>query len=57
MDTDLLYFALAEKEQEDCIKLEMRAEWQRLRSNDCVDSFTADAVAIFFPRLCCVKHK
>ena len=57
MDTDLLYFALAEKEQEDCIKPEIRAEWQRLQSNDCVDSFTADAVAIFFPRLCCVKHK
>ena len=35
----------------------MRAEWQRLRSNDCVDKFTADAVAIFFPRTCCVKHK
>ena len=49
MDTDLLYFALAEKKLEDCIKPEMRAEWQRLRSNDCVDSFTADAVANFFP--------
>ena len=35
----------------------MRAEWQRLRSNDCVDNFTADAVANFFPRTCCVKHK
>ena len=35
----------------------MRAEWQRLRSNDCVDSFTADAVVNFFPRTCCVKHK
>ena len=35
----------------------MRAEWQRLRSKDCVDSFTADAVANFFPRTCCVKHK
>ena len=35
----------------------MRAERQRLRSNDCVDSFTADAVANFFPRTCCVKHK
>ena len=35
----------------------MRAEWQRLRSNDCVDSFTADAVANFFPGACCVKHK
>ena len=35
----------------------MRAEWQRLRSNDCVDNFTADAVANFSPRTCCVKHK
>ena len=35
----------------------MRAEWQRLRSNDYVDSFTADAVANLFPRTCCVKHK
>ena len=64
MDTDSLYLALAEKELEDCIRPEMRAEWQRLRSNDCVDSFTADAVAIFFPRkrkthanMICVKHK
>ena len=57
MDTDSLYLALAEKELEDCIRAEMRAEWQRLRSNDCVDNFTADAVANFFPRTCCVKHK
>ena len=57
MDTDSLYLALAEKDLEDCIRPEMRAEWQRLRSNDCVDKFTADAVAIFFPRTCCVKHK
>ena len=57
MDTDSLYLALAEKELEDCIRPELRAEWQRLRSNDCVDSFTADAVANFFPRICCVKHK
>ena len=35
----------------------MRAEWQRLRSNDCVDSFSADVLAKFFPRTCCVKHK
>ena len=52
MDTDLLYLALAEKELEDCIRPEMRAEWQKLRSNDCVDNFTADAVAKFFPRTC-----
>ena len=57
MDTDSLYLTLAEKELEDCIRPEMRAEWQSLRSNDCVDSFTADAVANFFPRACCVKHK
>ena len=57
MDTDSLQLALAEEELEDCMRLEMRAEWQRLRSNDCVDNFTADAVAIFYPRTCCVKHK
>ena len=57
MDTDSLYLALAEKELEDCIKPEMKAEWQRLRSNDCVDNFAADAVANFFPRTCCAKHK
>ena len=56
MDTDSPYLALAEKELEGCIRPEMRAEWQRLQSNDCVDSFTADAVATFFPRTC-VKHK
>ena len=57
MDTDSLYLALAEKELEDCKRPEMRAEWQKLRSNDCVNNFTADAVANFFPRTCCVKHK
>ena len=57
LDTDSLYLALAEKELEVCIKPEMGAEWQRLRSNHCVDSFTADAVANFFPRTCFVKHK
>ena len=57
METDSLYLALAEKELEDCIRPEMRAEWQRFRSNDCVDSFTADAAADFFPRTCCVKHR
>ena len=57
MDTDSLYLAVAEKELEDCIRPERRAEWQRFRSNDCVNNFTADAVASFFPRRCCVKHK
>ena len=31
MDTDSLYLPLAEKELEDCIRPEMRAEWQKLR--------------------------
>ena len=56
-DTDSLYLALAEKELELCIKPEMRAEWHRLQSNDCISSFTADAVANFFPRTCCLEHK
>ena len=55
MDTDSLYLAPAEKELEDCVRPEMRAEWQRLRWNDCVDSFTAEAVANFFPGTSCVK--
>ena len=57
MDTDSLYLALAEKELEDCIRPEMRTEWLKLRSNDSVDTFTADAVANFFPGICCVKYK
>ena len=46
MDTDSFYE-----------RSEMRTEWQRLRSNNCIDSFFADAVGNFFPRTCCVKHK
>ena len=38
-----------------CIGPEMRAEWQRLPSNDCVDNFSADAVANFFLRTFGVK--
>ena len=58
MDTYSLYLALAEKELEDCIRPKMKAKWERLRSKDCTDSFTADAVgAKFFPRRCCDKHK
>ena len=57
MVTNSLYLALAEKELEDCTRPEMRAKWQRLRTNECVDNFTADAVANLFTRTCCVKHK
>ena len=49
VDTDSLNLALAKKELEDYIWSKMRAQWQRLRSNDCVDNLTADAVANFFP--------
>ena len=51
MDTDKLYLALTEKELDDCIRPERKAEWQRLRSNNCVDSFTADARAVFPPSI------
>ena len=57
MDTDSLNLALAEKELEDGLRAEIRAEWQMLRSNDCVDSFTTDAVANLFFGTCCVKPK
>ena len=48
--TELLYLALVRKELDDCIRPEMKREGQGLRSNDCVDSSTAEPVAIFFPR-------
>ena len=56
IDKDSLYLALGEKELEVCIRPELRAEWPRLGSNECVDSFTADAPANLSPRTCCVKH-
>ena len=55
-DTDSLYPSLAQKELEDCIRPEKRAEWQKLPSSDCDYGLTADAVANFLPRTCCVKH-
>ena len=55
-ETDSLYLAFAEKELEDWIRPEKGAEWQRLRSNDCVDSLTAGC-SNFFPRPCCKKQK
>ena len=51
MDTDSKYLALAEKELDDSIKPEMRAEWQKLRSKVCINGFTAGAVAIFSPNM------
>ena len=57
MDTDSLYLAFAERKLQNYTRPEMTGDWQRLRSNDCVDSFTVDAVANFFPQTCCLKHK
>ena len=48
-DTDSVYLALAESEVEDCIRPEMKAEWERPRLNDCTSSYTADAVTKMDP--------
>ena len=56
METDSLYLAFAEKEPEDCIRPQMKAEWEQLWSRGCTDCFTADAVGNFFARMCCNKH-
>ena len=57
MDTDSLYLALAEENLYDCIKPDKRAAWEKIRENDCRDSFKADAKSNFFPRTCCSTHK
>ena len=57
MDTESFYFALAERDLEVCIRPEMRAEWEQLRSKDCTDWFIADAVGNMFPQMSCDNHK
>ena len=58
MDTDSLYLALVEENLYDCIKPDKRAAWEKMRENDCRDSFKADAKSnIIFPRTCCSTHK
>ena len=57
MDTDSLYLALSEENLEDVILPKKRAEWDQLRSKDCIDNFTASATHNFFPRSCCNAHK
>ena len=42
---------------EDVILPEKRAEWDKLRSKDCTDNFTANATVNCFPRTCCRTHK
>ena len=51
MNNDSLYPVFAEKKHEDCIRPEMKAEWERLRSKDCTDCYTADAIRNFFPKV------
>ena len=57
MDTDSQYLALAQNELEDCIRPEIKAEWERLLSKDCTNNLTADACASFFNRKCSDLHK
>ena len=55
MDNHSIYLALAEKELEDCMRPEMKAEWEQRQSKVSTDCFTADAVEISFLQLCCDK--
>ena len=48
--TGSLYFALAENELYECIRIEKRREWELLLNKYCSDSFTADACIYFFPQ-------
>ena len=57
MDTDSLYLVLAEENLYDCIQTDKRAVWEKMRENDCRDSFKAGAKSNFFPGTCCSKHK
>ena len=57
MDTDSLYLTLSEEYFEDVNLPKKRAEWDKLRSKDYTDNFTANAIDNFFPRTCCNAHK
>ena len=57
MDTESLDLDLAVKETEECIRSEMKTEWEQLRSKDCNNCFATDAVGMHFPRKCCDNHK
>ena len=57
IDTDSFYLALAEENLYDFIKPDERAAWEKMRENDCRDSFKAEAKSNFFPRTCCSAHK
>ena len=55
--TQILYTLLLLTRSDPCIRPEMKTEWEIMRSNDCDDSFAADATANIFSRTCCAKHK
>ena len=57
MDTDCLNLAPSEKEMEDCIRPEMKWDWEQLRSKDCNDCLIADANGKISPGMCSDKHK
>ena len=57
MYSDSLYLDPADKELDDCIPLELKAEWKQLGSKGCTDIFTANAYGNFIPRKCWNKHK
>ena len=57
MDTDSFYLTVAEEKLYDSIQLEKRDIWEKLRENDCRDSFKTNAKSNFFPRTCCSIHK
>ena len=48
MDTDSLYLGLANDSLEDCIKPDMREVWNKIRMNDCSNTFAADFSNNFF---------
>ena len=48
---------MSEENLEDVILPEKRAEWNQLRSKDCIKNFTANSTDNFFPRTCCIAHE
>ena len=57
MDTESLFLALSKENLEDIFFPEKRNQWEAIRSQECADSFTANATGNFFPRTCCTAHK
>ena len=57
MDSDSLDLELVDQNLYDCIQLEKRDIWEKMRENDCRDSFNADEKSNFFHRTCCSINK